>query len=97
MDVRAKLFSEARFQFRQIRNGRPGDLFGTADLQMLEVPWTNGTTGDLLYRMIQSADLAGNAFVARRPQGVRFSVLTGLTLSRRRRIATRRRGMSMPR
>lgn len=69
MDVRSKLFSEARFQFRQIRNGRPGELFGTQDLQMLETPWPGGTTGDLLMRMIQYADLAGNAFVARRPSG----------------------------
>ena len=69
MDVRSKLFSEARFQFRQVRNGRPGDLFGTADLQMLETPWPGGTTGDLLMRMIQYADLAGNAFVVRRPNG----------------------------
>jgi hypothetical protein len=28
--------------------GRPGDLFGNADLELLETPWTNGTTGDLL-------------------------------------------------
>src|SRR5215471_13719826 len=48
MDVRSKLFSEARFQFRQIRNGRPGELFGTSALELLEVPWPNGTTGDLL-------------------------------------------------
>jgi phage portal protein BeeE len=70
MDVRSKLFSEARFQFRQIRNGRPGELFGTADLELLEVPWPGGTTGDLLMRMIQYADLAGNAFVVRQPNGV---------------------------
>jgi len=70
MDVRSKLFSEARFQFRRIRNGRPGELFGTADLEILEVPWPGGTTGDLLMRMIQYADLAGNAFVVRRNGGV---------------------------
>lgn len=70
MDVRSKMFSEARFQFRQIRQGRPGELFGTPDLQMLETPWPGGTTGDLLMRMIQYADLAGNAFVVRRPNGV---------------------------
>jgi phage portal protein BeeE len=70
MDVRAKLFSEARFKFRQIRQGRPGDLFGTPDLALLETPWPGGTTGDLLSRMIQWADLAGNAFVVRRPPGV---------------------------
>ncbi|MBD2900797.1 hypothetical protein amrb99_98070 [Actinomadura sp. RB99] len=65
--VRLMVFSEARFQFRRMRNGRPGDLFGTPDLALLEQPWVGGTTGDLLARMIQDADLAGNAFVARVP------------------------------
>lgn len=67
--VRQLLFSEARFQFQQLRNGRPGDLFGTGALEPLENPWPGGTTGDLLSRMLQDADLAGNAFVARRPGG----------------------------
>lgn len=65
MCVRMLLFSEARFQFRQIRQGRPGDLFGTTELKILEEPWVNGTTGDLLSRMIQDADLAGNFYGAR--------------------------------
>jgi hypothetical protein len=42
------LFSEARFQWRKMTNGRPGDLFGSQDLRILEKPWTTGTTGDLL-------------------------------------------------
>jgi phage portal protein BeeE len=62
MFVRQMVFSEARFQFRQMRGGRPGELFGNQDLALLEQPWRNGTTGDLLSRMIQDADLAGNAF-----------------------------------
>jgi phage portal protein BeeE len=65
MRARMSLFTEARFQFRQIRGGRPGDLFGKAGLRILEQPWPNGTTGDLLAHMIQDADLAGNAFVAK--------------------------------
>jgi hypothetical protein len=60
--ARLSVFSEARFQFRQIRGGRPGDFFGNRDLAILERPWTNGTTGDLLTRMLQEADFAGNAF-----------------------------------
>lgn len=64
MLVRMQLFAEARFQFRRLRNGRPGDLFGNPDLRPLETPWVGGTTGDLLSRMIQHSDLAGNAFVA---------------------------------
>ncbi|MFC3986800.1 phage portal protein [Streptosporangium jomthongense] len=65
MTVRMAIFSEARFQFRRMANGRPGDLFGTAALAPLEKPWPGGTTGDLLARAIQDADLAGNGFTAR--------------------------------
>ncbi len=65
MLVRLQVFSEARLQFRALRNGRPGRLFGTSALDILENPWPGGTTGDLLARMILSADLAGNAYVTR--------------------------------
>jgi phage portal protein BeeE len=60
MMVRQLLFQEARFQFRRMKNGRPGEYFGTAALQPLEEPHVGGTTGDLLARMIQDVDLAGN-------------------------------------
>lgn len=60
--IRLATFSEARFQFRGLRNGRPGDLFGTPALSILEQPWAGGTTGDLLTRMLLDADLAGNAY-----------------------------------
>lgn len=63
--TRMQLFSEARLQWRQLRNGRPGDLFGTPELAILERPWPGGTTGDLLGRMIQDADFGGTAFVGR--------------------------------
>jgi phage portal protein BeeE len=66
MLARLLLFSEARFQFRQMSNGRPGDLFGTQALAPLETPWPGGTTGDLLSRAIQDADLAGNFYATRR-------------------------------
>ena len=70
MDVRASLFSEARFQYRQLVKGRPGDLFGNADLAMVEQPWPGATTGDLLDVMIQDADLAGNFYGIRQPGGI---------------------------
>lgn len=70
MGVRMRLFSEARFQFRERRNGRPGDLFGTQALAPLETPWPGGTTGDLLARALLHADLAGNAFLARSKPGI---------------------------
>lgn len=73
MTARQMLFSEARFQYRTLTNGRPGKLFGTKDLAVLERPWPGGTTGDLLSRMIQDADLAGNAFILR--EGDRLSRL----------------------
>lgn len=69
MERRASLFSEARFQFRRLTAGRPGNLFGTTDLAPLENPWPGGTTGDLLKRVIQYADLGGNGYVARVPGG----------------------------
>lgn len=65
MGARASVFSEARFQFRRLRNGRPGDLFGNESLAPLEEPWPNGTTGDLLSRAINDADLAGNFYAYR--------------------------------
>lgn len=71
MLVRQLLFSEARFQFRQIRRGRPGDMFGTKALEILENPWTNATTGDLLSHAIQDADLAGNFYCAREGKQLR--------------------------
>jgi len=62
---RLSVFSEARFIYRRFNQGRPGGLFSTRDLDILEKPWPRGTTGDLLARMILHADLAGNAYPAR--------------------------------
>lgn len=62
MLARQMIFSEARFQWREFRNGRPGDLFGSAELSLLENPWPGGTTGELLARMETTASLAGNYF-----------------------------------
>lgn len=61
---RLLLFSEARFQWRRLKgdNGRPGDLFGTTALSVLEKPWPNGTTGELLARMEQDVSLGGNFY-----------------------------------
>lgn len=70
--ARLNLFSEARFQFRQMRTNGPGDLFGNPSLSLLEHPWRGATTGDLLTRISQYADLAGNAFVVKRPNRLRL-------------------------
>jgi len=72
MRARLSVFSEGRFAYRkQAPNGRLGEYFGdstdrrtvgSSGLNLLQNPWPNATTGDLLTRMLQDADLAGNAF-----------------------------------
>lgn len=64
--VRQLIFSEARFKYRRLQSGRPGELWGDPSLRILETPWPGGTTGDLLSRMEQDVSLAGNSFTARR-------------------------------
>lgn len=63
--ARMLLFTEARFQWQRLEGGRPGDLFGTPELSILERPWPNGTTGELLARMEQDVSLAGNFYAVR--------------------------------
>lgn len=62
MLVRQLVFSSIRFQWQRMRNGKPSDTYGTKDLRLLERPWPGGTTQDLLSRMINDADLAGNSY-----------------------------------
>jgi len=59
---RIMVFSEARFQFQQLRSGRPGDLFGTTALGPLEKPWIGHTTRDLLVRAELDVADAGNSY-----------------------------------
>lgn len=65
MLARQLVFSAPRFRWQRLRGGKPSDMFGTPDLGVLERPWMGGTTQDLLNRLIQDADLAGNAYWAR--------------------------------
>lgn len=65
MLVRMLIFSSIRFQFQRMRNGHASDLFGDSTLRILERPWAGGSTQDMLVRMIQDADLAGNSFWTR--------------------------------
>ena len=62
--ARLLLFSEARFTFRRLINGRPGELYGgeNGELSLLAKPWPNGTTGELLGRMEQDVSLGGNFY-----------------------------------
>lgn len=58
--ARASLFSEAKFVFQRLTDK---SLYGTEDLRILEYPWPNGTTGELLWRLEQDVSMAGNAYV----------------------------------
>lgn len=60
--ARLQLLSQAEFKFQDMKTRR---LYGNQDLALLEQPWPNGTTADLLARMEQHASIAGNAFVRR--------------------------------
>jgi len=59
-NTRLMLFSQAEFKWQDLTTRR---LFGTPELLPLEMPWPAGTSSDLLARMIQDVDFAGNAFV----------------------------------
>lgn len=61
--ARAMPFSEARFLFQEVIDGRPGRLRGGAGLDLLDNPWPNATTGELLWRMEQDASIAGNSYL----------------------------------
>jgi phage portal protein BeeE len=69
--VRSQIFSEARLQWQGIKNGRPGDLFGSQELEIFENPWPGATTGEMLCRAIQDTDLEGNFFVVREGRRLR--------------------------
>lgn len=67
---RLLLFSEARFQFQEMRGGRPGNLFGTAELATLEEPWAGHSTRDLLAQAELDVFAAGNSYWIRDDDGV---------------------------
>lgn len=65
MAVRALVFSGARFLWQQLKAGKSGDLFFSADIGVLQNPWPGGTTQDLMMRMEFDATLAGNSYWVR--------------------------------
>lgn len=79
---RLLLFSEARFQFQRLRDGRPGDLFGTEALAILETPWAGATTRDLMVQAELDVAEHGNSYWVRDGNGLlrleptKMSILT---------------------
>jgi phage portal protein BeeE len=70
---RAMVLSQARFRFRNPpwHPATPRRTFGTSALRLLERPWRNATTGELLSRMEWHAGLSGNAYVTRQVDRLR--------------------------
>lgn len=60
MLARRAVFSEARFKYRRQDDVGLGRLFGTTALAPIERPYPGGVTANLLSRMINDLDLAGN-------------------------------------
>jgi len=65
VQARVQAFSQIRFQWTNFTGSQPGDLFGTPDLSILERPWPNGRTAQLLALMELDNCLAGNAYICR--------------------------------
>jgi phage portal protein BeeE len=65
--ARLSVFSQATFCWQRQRGGKPGDTFTSAALRPVQEPWVGGSEGELLARMIQDVDNAGNAYIRRRP------------------------------
>lgn len=61
--LRARLFSEARFAFQQLRGSRPGNLFGTPALSILEQPNGDMRIRRMLAQVRLQADLGGHGFI----------------------------------
>jgi phage portal protein BeeE len=65
--VRASVLSQARFCFRNADwSPKAGRTFTTSALGLLQKPWTNATTGQLINVMEWHEGLAGNAYVTNR-------------------------------
>lgn len=63
--ARQRIFSQVRFGWREFKNLRPGDLFPSAGLSLLEMPWPGATTIDLLTRMEVVGSCAGNYYATK--------------------------------
>ncbi len=61
--ARSLIFTEARLVWQAItEDGRPGDYFLNPALDIVDRPWPGASASDLLSRMLQDVDLAGNFY-----------------------------------
>jgi phage portal protein BeeE len=65
IQARVQVFAQIRFQWTRFSGAMPGDLFGTDDLRVLEKPWPNGHTAQLLAKMEIDNSIGGNAYIVR--------------------------------
>jgi phage portal protein BeeE len=65
ISFRLLVFSEIRFLFQGWNAGKLGPTFGNGDLSILNAPWPNATTSDLLGRMEVDASMYGNSYWVR--------------------------------
>jgi phage portal protein BeeE len=59
---RTMVFSEIRFKYQMWDAGKPGKSYGNPTLSILETPWPQATTGDLLARMEVDVSMYGNSY-----------------------------------
>lgn len=59
MQVRQLVFSTVEFKWQ---NMTTRELYGDAGLRLLEQPWPGGTTQNLLAKMMNDVDVAGNSY-----------------------------------
>lgn len=59
---RVSVFAEATFKYQQWIGGRPGNLYGTPDLAILENPWPGAGTSHLLAAMETDISVYGNSY-----------------------------------
>lgn len=62
IDARASVLAEIRFSFQAWQSGRPGNLYGNAELDTLNIPWPSASSGDLIARMELDNCLYGNSY-----------------------------------
>ena len=63
--VRLLVFAEARLAWQPFSGGKPGNLFGNRELEIVESPWPTATTSDLLARMEVDGSYYGNSYWVR--------------------------------